>query len=343
VVGGGGGVFNYGTENEAYALYWQGQYAVSELTNLTVGLRYTKDDKEGYLESVPVFSALITSPTKVVRDDDSWNKFTWDVSLDHQLTDEINLYGRAAAGYRAGGYNVRINIIENFADPVDQENIRSYELGAKTQWFDNRLRANFALFYADYEDKQTSTFSPSLAGATSVISNFGEQTHEGVELEILALPIPGLTVGLNYGYTDVEIKEAGFDAAGMAVDPDTQTPPYVPEITVYTWAQYEFAPSDYGTLAVRVDYDYADAFTISAGVALDDPANRSTERALWGARISLNDIPLGNADQGRLSLALWGRNLKNEEYREFVIPFGTFNTGAYGELRSIGMDIVYDY
>ena len=338
VIGGGGGVFNYGTENEAYAFYWQGQYAVSELTNLTVGLRYTQDDKEGYLESVPVFSALITSPTKLVRDDDSWNKFTWDVSLDHQLTDEVNLYARAAAGYRAGGYNVRINIIENFGDPVEQENILSYELGAKTQWFDNRLRANLTLFYADYEDKQTSTFSPSLAGATSVISNFGEQTNQGAELEILALPVPGLTLGLNYGYTDVDIKEAG-----PGEDPDTQTPPYVPETTVYTWAQYEFAPSDYGTLSVRVDYDYADTFTISAAVPLEDPANRATERALWGARISLNDIPLGDADQGRLSLALWGRNLKNEEYREFVIPFGTFNTGAYGELRSIGMDIVYDY
>ena len=334
---GGSPVFNYGTDNDAWAVFMQGEYALTDLLNLTVGVRYTEDDREAYLQYSPIREVAddgsFTLP--ITRADDSWSNVTWDVALDYQWRDDINFYGRAASSYRAGGYNARAPNQATFATPFDEEDILSYEVGAKTQWFEDHLRLNITLFRADYEDTQTSIFSPSLAGATSIIQNAGEQVNEGVELELLAIPAAGLSFGLNYGYVNAEFEEFPGGAEGATVA-------YAPENNASGWGEYQFPATDWGQLSVWVGFSYSDGFTISAAVPLDDPANDETERSIWDARITLSEIPMGEAP-GNLRLALWGRNLGNEEYREFVIPFGTFDAAVYGELRSFGLDLVYEF
>ena len=340
-VTGGSPIFNYGTDNDAYAVFMQGEYALTDLLNLTVGVRYTEDEREAYLQYSQIREEtqdaqgndITTFP--ITRADDSWSNVTWDVALDYQWRDDINFYGRAASSYRAGGYNARAPDQATFATPFDEENILSYEVGAKTQWFEDHLRLNITLFRADYEDTQTSVFSPSLAGATSVIENAGEQVNEGVELELLAIPAAGLSFGLNYGYVNAEFEEfpGGAESATVA---------YAPENNASGWGEYQFPTTDWGQLSVWVGFSYSDGFTISAAVPLDDPVNDDTDRSIWDARITLSEIPMGEAP-GNLRLAIWGRNLGNEEYREFVIPFLTFDAAVYGELRSFGLDLVYEF
>ena len=334
---GGSPQFDYGTDNDAYAVYLHGEYALSDLLNLTVGVRYTEDERAAYLQYSQIretdAAGNVTLP--VVLADDDWTKVTWDVALDYQWNEDINVYGRVATSYRAGGYNTRAASREDFATPFDEEDILSYEVGAKTQWFDDRLRLNATLFRADYEDTQTSDFSPSLAGATSVIENAGEQTNEGVEIEILAVPATGLTFGLNYGYLDAEFDE--FPGTG-----DLPPVSYAPENTASGWGEYQFPAQDWGQLSIWVGFSYSDRFTISPSSALDAPINDETQRSLWDARLTLSEIPLGDTP-GNLRIAFWGRNLGNEEYREFVIPFGTFDVAIYGELRSAGLDVVYEF
>ena len=338
---GGSPIFNYGTDNDAWAVFMQGEYALTDLLNLTVGVRYTEDEREAYLQYSQIREVtqdaqgndITTFP--ITRADDSWSNVTWDVALDYQWRDDINFYGRAASSYRAGGYNARAPSQATFATPFDEEDILSYEVGAKTQWFEDHLRLNITLFRADYEDTQTSVFSPSLAGATSVIENAGEQLNEGVELELLAIPAAGLSFGLNYGYVNAEFEEfpGGAESATVA---------YAPENTASGWGEYQFPTTDWGQLSVWVGFSYSDGFTISARVPLDDPVNDDTDRSIWDARITLSEIPMGEAP-GNLRLALWGRNLGNEEYREFIIPFLTFDAAVYGELRSFGLDLVYEF
>ncbi len=342
---GGSPVFNYGSDNDAYAIYLHGEYALSDLLNLTVGVRYTEDERAAYLQYSQiqerdenndlVFDADGKPVLPVVPADDDWTKVTWDVALDYQWNEDINVYGRVATSYRAGGYNTRAPNRETFVTPFDEEDILSYEVGAKTQWFDDRLRLNTTLFRADYEDTQTSIFSPSLAGATSIILNAGEQTNQGVEIEILAVPATGLTFGLNYGYLDAEFDEFPASTANPTVA-------YAPDNTASGWGEYQFPALDWGQLSIWVGFSYSGSFTISAGVPLDAPANEDTQRSLWDARLTLSEIPLGDTP-GNLRIAFWGRNLGNEEYREFVIPFGTFDVAIYGELRSAGLDVVYEF
>jgi outer membrane receptor protein involved in Fe transport len=75
-------------------------------------------------------------------------------------------------------------------------------------------------------------------------------------------------------------------------------------------------------------------------VPLEDPINEETDRTLLNLSVSLNKIPVKHGD---FSISLWSRNVTNEKYRTFVIPFGTFSVASYGELRHSGLDIVYSY
>ena len=90
--------------------YGEFSYALNEALELTLGLRYTEDDKETTLTNTLVESS--TSPRnsatlRTVTDEDSWSKFNPALTVSYSPATDINLYDKVSTGYRAGGYNVR--------------------------------------------------------------------------------------------------------------------------------------------------------------------------------------------------------------------------------------------
>lgn len=339
---GGVDIFRYGTENKSTALYWHGRISIIDPVTLAIGVRYTEDDRSAYLRYTPINRGARTD----ARSD--WENFTWDLTVDWQINPEINIYGRIANSYRAGGFNARTVSAQGFQDPFDAEDVSSVEVGIKTQFWRDKIRFNASIYSTEITDAQVATFTPRLLGAASVISNAGELSLQGVEVEFLIIPFTGLSVGLNYGAIDAE-----YDAfaegnailmAGLGVDdegnPNEPVVPYSPESNWSVFVDYQFPTYSWGQLGLRLDSNYSDAFTISPLVQLDDPANLDTERTLVNFSVSLNEIPVKHGD---FSVSLWSRNITNEAYREFVIPFGAYSVATYGELRSSGLDIVYTY
>ncbi len=344
---GGADVFYYTTDNEALAFYTQLSYAVRDDLDLAVGLRYTEDDRSATLR----YSGLKSSPSETVDTvpaSAAFDKFTWDVALNWQLTANQTLYGRAATGYRAGGFNVRAPSADVFQKPFQDENSTSYEIGLKGEWLENTLRMNMAWYYTIYTDRQLSTFSPSLAGATSIISNAGEQVNQGWEVEATYLtPIEGLTVGVNYGYLDAYFSKEPASAARGQTD-GTRLPggevPYAPRHTLFAWFSYEWPNTSIGPVNFRLDYDYAGKWTLSSAIDSDHAVNAATERGLVNMRLSFTDVPTDQLGlPGEFQMAIFGNNITGEEYREFIIPFGTFDLAVYGELSSWGMEAAYRF
>ena len=102
------------TDNTSYAVYGDIAWSFTDKLKLTVGARYTYDEKDFDLnQPVPdsvwgalTGDALIKSATAgTVSDDDSWSSFDPRVVLDYQVTDDIMLYGSVASGYKSGGFN----------------------------------------------------------------------------------------------------------------------------------------------------------------------------------------------------------------------------------------------
>ena len=106
--------------------------------------------------------------------------------------------------------------------------------------------------------------------------------------------------------------------------------------------QYQFPSFGFGKLTARLDGNYrSESFS-----NIFKDRNKFTtldDRYLLNARLELQQLPW--VSRGDLRISVWGKNLTDEEYRQSSIHFGPlgFATVTYGELRSTGVDVIYEY
>ncbi len=262
----------------------------------------------------------------------------------YSITDDVNVYLKFSTGYNAGGFSARATTVSGFVTPYDEEEVEVWELGLKSEWLDNRVRLNAALFTNDYTDMQIAQFEAGAGGASSRQVNAGAATYEGFELELVVVPVEGLTLDANYGYLDTEFDEY------MQLNPATNQLENISDIAVATYApentwnagvQYDFAPFSFGALSARVDVTYRDSLVFHP--FLND-LTAADDYTLVNGRISLNDIDLGSCcGKGAMRVSLWGKNLADEEYRNFGIDFDSigFAGNRFGWPRTYGLDVEY--
>jgi iron complex outermembrane receptor protein len=346
-------LFNYGGTVESQAIYGQFTYSVNEQFDATLGLRYTRDEKEVFLRSGTI---VRNEGIPEVQADDSWSNFSPTLTLDYKWTDDISTYITIASGYRSGGFNPRADTSQTFSTPFDEETVTSIEFGWKTSWAENRVRFNGAIFSYDYDDRQVTQFSAGSGGASSVIVNAGSAEAKGAEIELTAVPVEGLILQLTAGWLDFEFNEfisspqnpvtgfpdatfPGLDANGNADISDVASPSYTPETSGSLALTYEFAPFSFGQLRSRIDVTYVDEIQHHPLLNL---YNSRDEQTRVNARLSLSDIELGD---GRLEIAAWGKNITNEDHREFGIDFGAlgFAINSHAELASWGIDVLFEF
>lgn len=327
----------YTVNSKSTAAYGQFSYTPEWLeSNLrfTLGLRYTKDAKEVVL--------LDTDPRLPMNLEAAadWKNFSPTFTVDYQLSNDIKLYGKLAEGYNAGVFNPRAIDPSNptdatqFQTPTDEENVSSFELGMKSEWLNRRLRLNVAAFYNEYKDLLVQDFM----GNVSVTRNAGEAEASGIELELVAMPLPGLMVDAAYGYLNKEFSKfvvSGSDVADSAGS-------VAPENTARLGVGYTFPVWGIGQLNTRIDATYTDEHGFTA---LNYKRVAADERTLLNARVTLSDIDVGAGD---LRVSLWGKNLTNKEYRMYGTDFGYngalgYAGNLYGELRSYGVDFIYEF
>lgn len=334
--------FDYGQKAKSWAAYAQGTYEINERLDLTLGVRYTKDKKAAYLYNQDVAGTTATAPG---RAHDKWDNVSYLVNGSYAITGDVSLYLTHATGYNSGGFNARATNLPSFRAPYDKERVKTWELGLKSALLNNRLRLNVAAFATDYTDIQIPQFEAGSGGASSRMVNAGAATYRGIEFDVSIAPVDGLIVDLTYGYLD-----AGFDEY-MARNPVTDllediskvtTVPLAPKNTASLGVQYDFRPFTFGALSGRVDVTYKDKFVFHP---FNNQYDSADSRSLVNGRLSLSDIKLGCCREGSLRVSLWGRNLTDEEYRQWGIDFGTLGYAGdvYGEPRSYGIDVSYRF
>jgi iron complex outermembrane receptor protein len=328
--------FHYEIANKSTAAYGQMTYAPAmfdDRINFTAGVRYTEDEKTASLRNSTILAEE--------RGSNTWSKVTYTLGAQVFLADNVNIFGKFATGYNAGQFNLRASTAAAFRVPADEENIRSFELGFKSDLLERRFRLNLAAFYNNYNDLQVTQFMADQTGASSVLSNAGEATAQGIELEATALLTDSLELALRYGYVDMDydkyIDGDGRDISGIA------KPPYTPAHTGSASLQYRFAPFSFGNLSARMDVSYSDGYTFNP---VQDIYANAGSRTLVDARLDLADLAVFG---GTSRVSLWVKNVEDKEYREWGIDFGVaggalpFAGATYGDPRSYGIDFVYEY
>jgi iron complex outermembrane recepter protein len=270
---------------ESIAAYAQATLSLSEALSLTTGIRYTRDEKTASrsgLESPGV-------------DSDNWDYL---IALDYDITDNIGSYIKLSSAYKEGGYNSRSATFLSF----DEEQNRSLELGFKTEWLNNRIRTNAAIFSSEIRDKQFDFVNPFDPRFADTFNAKQEVDFSGVELEISAMPLDNFMVSLNYTYLDGDMPLQPHPLTGEQTRFELiNVPPHAGSIAL----DYTLPRLSFGSIHAHVDISSTDHYSYTTQVN-----SRTDAYTLVNARISIEEISF--TANGNLSLSIWGRNLTDE-------------------------------
>ncbi|MCL4790589.1 MAG: TonB-dependent receptor [Gammaproteobacteria bacterium] len=326
----------YDLDIDAWAVFTHLSYRINDRWTAIAGVRYTDETKDyafdSYIDNTagvfsffgfPPISFPTLSPSNPMLTVSPYAKDSWDSTdpkfgIEYQAAEEVMLYASYAEGFKSGGYNGRPtpNTITNEFEPLtsfEPEEIKTWEVGMKAQWLDQRLRTNLAVFSSTYKDIQQLVVDPTTGFFNQI--NAAKANIKGFELEVAARPVENFDIDLSVGYTDAEYTDLDprLIAAGV-----TKSDPLVntPEWTASTGAQYTFSLGDMGSLALRADYRYTDEVCYNAAcTALD------TEDSV--GLVNLRGTWYSNDD--RLAVSVFGLNVTDEEYyanRQDVIGGG---------------------
>jgi iron complex outermembrane receptor protein len=334
---------------ESYAAYGQGTFtpASMQALHLTVGGRVTTDKRNGTLY---VVSGKATN-----------FKFDYDktridplVNLAYDAADGVNLYAKFSTGYRAGGANDRSATFQAF----NAEEVKAYEIGAKLELMDRRVRLNVAAYAMDRKDSQidfdnvdTTPGSPTLGAHTEETRNApGTSKIRGFEAELTAKPTDSITVGLSYAYTDVKVPAAPFPFTG---NPDVPQGTPFPVHVVYTppnaasgYIDYE-TPVGPLTFRAHLDANYADAQyafqtefadVSPTGKLVQNVAAKTDSSFIVNASLALANINIGGSGGAVGTVSLWSRNLLDESH---IYRISAANRGTIGDYANFNPPRTY--
>ena len=366
---GGGSAFqsDYGSHTEAYAAYAQADFDVTEQLRLTLGGRYTHEEKDirRFLQviadpAIPAAALPLTVANIGYGDvpDAKFNNFSPAATLAYAFNDDVNAYARFARGFKSGGFNGETNAFGaptpdcpsgafELCDPYDAEKVDSYEVGLKTRLFDRKLIFNVAAFWDEHKDIQLSIFTASGA-ASSIVRNAAAARIRGLEVEAIFRPSDALTINGSLATLDADYKR--FIEFGMDVS-DNRAFPHTPKYTAALGADWRVLKGDWGQLNLVGDVNhvskyYTFPYALVSATPSDQNANntRSPGRTIVNASARVSEIPLG---AGRGEVSLWVRNLTKEDdptnFIDFGPGFGGLTVGYFPDPRTYGVTVGFRY
>ncbi len=352
-------------DSDLWSVFAQVTWNLSEETRLTVGGRYTDEDKEAsrrqfhvdntgavtpigaVTDDLNVFYGLFRiEPYDEIEDDRSESAFTPLITLQHDLNQDVMLYATYTTGFKGGGFDVRSNahpdasvvnaLRAGVIDLVgvfefEEEEAESLELGGKFTLAGGAAELNVAVYYTEYTDLQTSQFDGTL-GVN--VTNAGEATSQGVELDGRWRLTEALTVSGALAYLDFEYEKFPNAQCYFGQTPNS---PVDPTLCDLKGEAREFTPEIQASFTADYVHMLSDALELRGTIDLIysddylasptlDPNLEQDSYTKVNARVAL-----GAAD-GKWEVALVGKNLTDEEVVTFgnTAPLSTTLTGSAG-------------
>jgi iron complex outermembrane receptor protein len=331
------GFLRQNQETESVAAYFQGDWHISEALTATLGMRYTKEEKDFKAHTDEyVLNGVVLSPRANTQSSDEWTETTPKLGLSYQLNDDLLLFTSYAQGFKSGGFFGRNTTVETLDISYDPEIVDTYELGMKSDWMDGRLRFNATAFFTEYDDKQEDNIVPLPSGNVgTIVSNAATVEIGGLELELVAALTENIRLQASYGYLDAEYKDynADINGDGVITDNSDLTLRRTPENTFGLSATYS---EDFGDVAFVGDISYRWRDEIET-ISDNDPIGHVDSYGLWSASA---DFTFSEQYQ----ISVYGRNLGDQRHAESVINIGPLtSTGTYNQPRNWGVEFSYTF
>lgn len=324
--GGGLALQDYTQQTQAWAVFGRGDLRLTEKWTLTAGVRYTKEEKDfttaNGFASTGTLMALSRSPS-----DDN---ISGDLVLDYAVSDAVRLYTSVARGFKAGGVNGGLVFDPLQVTAFNSELVTAYEVGVKSWFADGRVTLNAAAFFYDYKDLQLQVTRDFGSGVpTPVVDNAGAAEILGLEVEGSVRVTDHLALTASLGLLDTKFTKyvdfGGLDLTGNEL-------PSAPQTSASLGLRYDAPIGNSLRFVAGGDASYRSRsfFTPENSVLTDQDAS-------WmvNARIGIA------AQDDKWSLALWGRNLANEEVRMGYANLDAFGykLHSYADPRTYGVEL----
>jgi iron complex outermembrane receptor protein len=228
------------------------------------GLRYNWEHKnfETSVDSAP--GNRITQ-TLDGEDDALWRDWSGDFSLAWNYSDDGNLYIKYSRGWKGGHFNGGALSVFDIITGVNPEVVDSYEIGLRSNWFDQRVKLNLTGFYYDYLDLQVFIIEQTPLGyPIPKLANASDARVYGVELDLQTEPLDGLWITLNAAWVESEYKDfvVAFQEQFRFPRPPRPAPPPDP---LFIWIERKF---DYSGNTLIASPDFSVTGSIQYDIAL---------------------------------------------------------------------------
>ncbi|HEX2790980.1 MAG TPA: TonB-dependent receptor [Steroidobacteraceae bacterium] len=294
--------------NDAWAVFGDATYEFNKQWELDAAIRYDQDHRQNTTDTPQQFLPDPTAHSGEVRDatfDAAQPKGT----LRYKPTDDLTFYGGWSRGFRSGGFNqTGVGYIVSHEVPpqlgvhdlFQAEIADTWEVGAKSQWFDHRLSANMALYYT--KDTNGYFFFYDSTTSTQNLGNLNA-LYKGGELELNARATSWLDLYANYGYN--------YGSITAMEDPKVigNKPPLLTQDTVNAGFQVHEPIGDGLDGLLRLDYQML-------GRTWWDPYNLTSRNP-----VNLLDLRAG-VEADRWTVTAWSKNLTNKLYNAEFSPGG---------------------
>ena len=345
------------TENTSIAVFGQVTWTPQSLErwHFTVGARYSDDNRKAERDNNRVSFGLggipVTTPAFRSKYDKDFDEFNPSFTVEYDINDFSNVYGKVVTAYKAGGTSQRSTSAQNFEEGFDPEDLLSYELGYKGDLMGGRFRLNAAAFYMEYDDYQQSVQTGTNAGQRDFV-NIEDADITGLELDLTFAVTEELIATLSYGYLDTGfgpetisyLQNDPSSDTGLSVVTEglTDDLALAPEHSATAALDYT-RPLNWGVVNGNVNVQYQDESL--GGVQL--PTGVLNDRTIVNATLGVSEIAVG--EKGNLRVTLWGTNLTDEEYQIGNIRQPTFDDlgliglATFGDPRSYGVTVEFEY
>ena len=230
----------YQLDSDSWAVFGQGTFNISDSFRVTVGLRYTEENKEvdtsQFLSdsntglSTPSLNPFLTtiwaeefnSYNYHFKEDRETDKWLPSLNVQWDVLDDTMLYFSYSQGFKSGGFTSADDgepagyIAGQAPDPTDRiftdpadafefedEEVDAFEIGGKHTLLDGGMTLNWAAFYTEYDNLQVSVFK----GVGFGVTNAASTVVQGIEIDLNWQATDDLRLGASGGWLDAEFDK----------------------------------------------------------------------------------------------------------------------------------------
>jgi outer membrane receptor protein involved in Fe transport len=333
-------------KGDPIALFTHNIFKLDDKTEVSVGVRYTIDNKELRSTFVTPFNGLPLiaaglpasvygvpwfvpfASRSISREEKEWSGVA---SASRAFTQATRGYLSVSRGYKSGGFN-----LDRDANPLfNGEFVDAYEIGLKNGFMGGDLLLNLDAYYNEYTDFQLNRFN----GTQFVVQTIPEVTSQGLEVDAFwRTPLDGLSMQGGVAYTEAEYgANTGWAGPGLTRLPGARltNAPLWTVTNSFTYKKSLMGGAAEGL--AYIDFRYVSDQNTGSDLA---PAKIQPGYFLVNGRVGLS------SKGDRVGIEVWGRNLFDQEYAQIMFdqPLQTGAFGAFlGDPRTYGVTLRAKY